>query len=65
MRREGIDALLVSAKENVTYFAGLLHGYYRVTSWDDESQFALIPAPEDEAPALMIAEEPSPDTQAP
>ena len=37
LERAGIDALLASSKENVTYFAGLLHGYYWVTSWDEES----------------------------
>ncbi len=56
LERAGIDALLVSSKENVTYFAGLLHGYYWVTSWDEESQFALLPASEDREPSLMIAE---------
>lgn len=56
LERADIDALLISSKENVTYFTGLLHRYYWVTSWDEESQFALLPASEDLEPSLMIAE---------
>ena len=56
LERTDIDALLVSSKENVTYFAGLLHGYYWVTSWDEESQVALFSASADREPSLMIAE---------
>ncbi len=56
LQREGIDAMLVSNKENMTYFSGLIHGYYWVTSWDEESQFALLPASDAEEPSLIIAE---------
>jgi len=55
-QESNIDALLISNKENVTYFAGLLHGYYWVTSWDEESQFAIVPASSEDQCTLLTAE---------
>lgn len=56
LQQASIDALLVSKKENMCYFSGLLHGYYWITSWDEETQFALLPASVDKQCSLLISD---------
>ena len=56
MTAEGVDALLLSTEANVTYFTGLLSGYWGITMHDDV-QLVLIPRDSQVEPVLLLPDQ--------